>query len=238
MLKKRNGELVSCAGLMTWKHWNEQRLSILVSSLEELELLVLKIYYISELSGSICWKFLCLEPKILIEEIQDRALKYVFSNKVLLIQLIPRPHFALERPSFIWASQRMWTATQGMRTPGPVRFLAKEPWEVHFHASQMKEEYQLLLSEWDSPRCKVLWCWRQGRVFTGKDREKGHSRKKQKFEQRHSIDVQSIGFGIRLNWVHTPALPAIRAVSMALTAFHITANPLFFISYIIMLILL
>ena len=52
MLKKRNGELVSWAGLMTWKHWNEQRLSILVSSLEELELLVLKIYYTSELSDS------------------------------------------------------------------------------------------------------------------------------------------------------------------------------------------
>lgn len=169
MLNKRKGELVSCADLMTWKHWNEQRLSILVSSLE-LELLVLKIYYTSELSGSICWKFLCLEPKILIEEIQDRALKYVFSNKVLRIQLIPRPHFAQERPSFIWASQGMWTASQGMRTPGPVWFLAKEPWEVHFHASQMKGEYQLLLSEWDSPRCTVLWCWRQGRVFTGKDR--------------------------------------------------------------------
>ena len=220
---------------MTWKHWNEQRLSILVSSLEELELLVLKIYYTSELSWSVCWKFLCLEPKILIEEIQDRVLKYVFSNKVLLIQLIPRPDFALERPSFIWASQGMWTAFQGMRTTGPVRFLAKEPWEVCFQAPQMKGEYQLLLSEWDSPRClgKVLWCWRQDRVFTGKDREKGHSRKKQKFEQKHSIDVQSIGFGIRLNWVHTPALTAIRVVSMALTVFHISANPLF--SYLICL---
>ena len=60
----------------------------MVSSLEELELLVLKIYYTSELSWSVCWKFLCLEPKILIEEIQDTVLKYVFSNKVLLIQLI------------------------------------------------------------------------------------------------------------------------------------------------------
>ena len=117
MLKKRNGELVSCAGLMTWKHWNEQRLSILVSSLE-LKLLVLKIYYTSELSGSICWKFLCLEPKILIEEIQDRAMffqiKFCWSNwspdltlpwKDLPLSGPPRECGLLPRE---WGPQGLW----------------------------------------------------------------------------------------------------------------------------------
>lgn len=43
-------KLDSCAVSMKLSIWNEQVLSILVGSLEELELLILKIHYTSELS--------------------------------------------------------------------------------------------------------------------------------------------------------------------------------------------